>query len=314
MTRLSEHRSPTCSQPLSITAVILTFNEALHIGRCVSRIAPLVQRVLVVDSFSTDDTVSIAQAHGAEVVQRPWVTYADQFQWALDQMDIETDWILRLDADEYLEDALVEEIRSVLPGQPAAVTGLRLKRKVIFRGRWIRFGGLYPTILMRLWRPGTGRIEQRWMDEHMVLTQGHAVTLDHDMVDENLNDISWWTDKHNGYATRQMLDFLQLEHDLRPGDATLETQRDQAGWKRVIKNRVFGRMPLYLRGTVYFLFRFFLLLGFLDGRQGFLFHFLQGWWNWMLVDAKIDEARRFIAANGVDAFKQHIRQRHGYSL
>ncbi|WP_245247701.1 glycosyltransferase family 2 protein [Tianweitania sediminis] len=299
---------------MSITAVILTFNEALHIGRCVSRIAPLVQRVLVVDSFSTDDTVSIAQAHGAEVVQRPWVTYADQFQWALDQMDIETDWILRLDADEYLEDALVEEIRSVLPGQPAAVTGLRLKRKVIFRGRWIRFGGLYPTILMRLWRPGTGRIEQRWMDEHMVLTQGHAVTLDHDMVDENLNDISWWTDKHNGYATRQMLDFLQLEHDLRPGDATLETQRDQAGWKRVIKNRVFGRMPLYLRGTVYFLFRFFLLLGFLDGRQGFLFHFLQGWWNWMLVDAKIDEARRFIAANGVDAFKQHIRQRHGYSL
>lgn len=314
MTTLSEHRSPTCSQPLSITAVILTFNEALHIGRCVSRIAPLVQRVLVVDSFSTDDTVSIARAHGAEVVQRPWVTYADQFQWALDQMEIETDWILRLDADEYLEDALVEEIRSMLPGQPAAVTGLRLKRKVIFRGRWIRFGGLYPTILLRLWRPGKGRIEQRWMDEHMVLTQGHAVTLDHDMVDENLNDISWWTDKHNGYATRQMLDFLQLEHDLRPGDATLETQRDQAGWKRVIKNRVFGRMPLYLRGTVYFLFRFFLLLGFLDGRQGFLFHFLQGWWNWMLVDAKIDEARRFIAANGVDAFKQHIRRRHGYSL
>lgn len=300
---------------LPITVVILTFNEVPHIRRCLERIRPLVARMVVVDSFSTDDTPAIARACGAEVLQRRWVNYADQFQWALDHAGIDTSWVLRLDADEYLEPALIKEIRARLDTLPGDVTGVNFKRKVIFRGRWIRFGGFYPTILLRLWRNGAGRIENRWMDEHLVLEHGRAVTFVHDFVDENVNDISWWTDKHNTYATRQMIDFVGLEQPLFPTDPALEQgQTGQARLKRLLKVRVFSRMPLYLRPTLYFLFRYFILLGFLDGRQGFLFHFLQGWWNWMLVDAKIDEARRFIAANGLDAFKLHLAARWGYRL
>ena len=301
--------------PLPITVVILTFNEALHIRRCLERIRPLVQRMVVVDSFSTDDTLAIAQACGAEVLQRRWLNYADQFQWALDHAGINTEWVLRLDADEYFEPALIDEIRSRLAGLPIEVTGVSFRRKVIFRGRWIRFGGFYPTILLRLWRRGAGRIESRWMDEHVVLERGRSVTFAHDFVDENLNDISWWTDKHNTYATRQMIDFVAQEQQLFVRDRALESgQSGQAWLKRFLKVHLFARMPLYLRGTLYFLFRYFILLGFLDGRQGFLFHFLQGWWNWMLVDAKIDEARRYIAAHGLDAFKGHLNDRWGYRL
>jgi glycosyltransferase involved in cell wall biosynthesis len=299
---------------LPITAIILTFNEAIHIRRCIERIRPLVQRVVVVDSFSTDDTAELARACGADVLQRAWLNYADQFQWALDHSGIDTEWVLRLDADEYLEPALVDEIRRRLGTLPGPVTGVNFRRKVIFRERWIRFGGFYPTILLRLWRHGAGRIEQRWMDEHAVLNHGRAVTFAGDLVDENLNDISWWTDKHNSYATRQMIDFVALEHGLFALDRGMERGTSQARFKRLLKNRLFSRLPLYLRPTLYFLFRYFVLLGFLDGRQGFLFHFLQGWWNWMLVDAKIDEARRFIAAHGLDAFKLHLVERWGYRL
>ncbi|PZO80061.1 MAG: glycosyltransferase family 2 protein [Mesorhizobium amorphae] len=301
---------------LPITAVILAFNEETHIARCLARIVPVVERVVVVDSFSTDQTAGIARENGADVLQNPWTNYATQFQWALDHAQLRTPWVLRLDADEYLEAALALELRKKLSDLPPDVTGISFRRKVIFRGRWIRWGGYYPTVLLRLWRRDAARIEARWMDEHMVLTRGRSITFSADLVDENLHDISWWTAKHNSYATRQMIDFIAREEPLFPRDRAIETAGGsfQARRRRFLRDRVFARAPLYLRATLYFLFRYFALLGFLDGRQGFVFHFLQGWWNWMLVDAKIDEARRLIRAEGLDAFRSHCLHRHGIAL
>lgn len=298
-----------------MTVVILARDEALHIARCIERIQPIATRIVVVDSGSTDGTCDIALSLGADVFEHPWTTYAEQFQWALDHTGIATDWVMRLDADEYCEPSLVEEIARRLQVLAPDVTGIRLRRKVIFRGRWIRFGGYYPTVLLRIWRPGAARIEQRFMDEHMVLERGSAVTLLHDLVDENLNDITWWTAKHNSYATRQMIDFIGQEHRLfQLDEGVAGAGAGQARIKRFLRNQIFARCPLYLRGTLYFLFRYFALLGFLDGRQGFVFHFLQGWWNWMLVDAKVDEARTFIRQHGIEAFRAHLALRHGYHL
>lgn len=294
-----------------LTVVILTFNEEQHIERCMASVRGLAQRILIVDSFSTDRTLEIARGLGADILQNPWKNYADQFQWGLDNGAIMTEWVMRLDADEYLEPELVTEMRHKLPHLDAAVTGINIKRKVIFKDRWIRYGGYYPTILLRVWRNGAGRIEQRWMDEHMVLSKGTTITLDHDFVDHNLQDITWWTDKHNGYATRQMIDFINNEYGLFPVDRSIEnTASAQAKLKRFLRNRIFGSAPLYLRGLLYFFYRYFLRLGFLDGRQGFVFHFLQGCWNWILIDAKIDEARMFIAKNGIAAFKEHLKRRY----
>jgi len=300
---------------LSITAIVLTRNEEAHIARCLDSLAGVVRRVVVVDSFSTDSTAEIARARGAEVYQRAWLNYADQFQWGADETHIDTDWILRIDADEYLEPALWQELRRRLPECDAAVSGVCFKRKVIFKGRWIRHGGYYPTWLLRLYRRGCGRIEQRWMDEHIVLERGEAVRFDADIVDHNLHDIGRWTDKHNRYATRQMVDFINLQYGLFPQDRALEREGgSQARLKRFLRNDVFGRVPLYLRGVLYFFWRYVMRLGFLDGREGFVFHFLQGLWNWTLIDAKIDEARAFIDAHGVAAFKARLKSDYGVDL
>ena len=147
---------PSARRPASVsmTVIILTYNEEIHIERCITRIAPLVERIIVVDSFSTDATVEIARRVGAQVHQRAFKNQAEQFQWALDTIKIDSAWTLRLDADEYLEDALIAELRAELATLPATVTGLRIKRKVYFRGRWIRWGGYYPTVLLRIWRSG----------------------------------------------------------------------------------------------------------------------------------------------------------------
>jgi hypothetical protein len=98
-------------------------------------------QVLVADCSSTDETLAIAQAHGARVVQRAWVNYATQFNWALTQLDGDTDWVLRLDADEYLTPELAAEIRARLPGLGPEIDGVYCGRRMTFQGRLIRFGG-----------------------------------------------------------------------------------------------------------------------------------------------------------------------------
>lgn len=301
---------------LSITAIILTFNEEIHIERCLTRIAPLVERIIVVDSFSNDQTVAIARGFGIEVVQRAFTNQADQFQWAQSNCSVATDWVLRLDADEYLELGLIVAIRALLHGLPDDVTGLDLRLKVVFRERWIRFGGYYSTLLTRLWRTGAGYYEQRWMDERIVLTRGRSIHVrGGDLVDHSLKDIGWWTEKHNRYATRQMVDFINRDHNLFPIDHRVERNAHaQARWKRFLRNRIFAGAPLYLRSALYFVYRYVLRLGFLDGREGFLFHSLHGFWYFLLIDAKIDEARGYIVEHGLDAFRAHLRRRHGIAL
>lgn len=294
---------------MSVTALILSFNEEVHIGRCLDRIAPLAERVVVIDSFSTDRTVEIAKAAGAEVHQHAFTNQAAQLQWALDTVPIDSNWIIRVDCDEYLEPALIDELKAKLPTLPADVTALDLKLKLLFRGKFIRWGGYYRTWLTRLWRPGAGRMEQRWMDERLLITRGRAERITGgDLVDASLKDIGWWVAKHNGYATRQMVDFIAREHGLvsaADGDLTASAKRG-----RGMRDR-YARAPLYLRAVLYFLQRYFLRLGFLDGRLGFVWHFMQGFWYFVLIDAKIDEARTWIAANSLEQFPDYLADRHG---
>lgn len=293
----------------SVTALILSFDEEVHIGRCLDRISPLADRVIVIDSFSTDRTVEIAKAKGAEVHQHTFTNQAAQLQWALDTIAIDSDWIIRVDCDEYLEPALIEQLKATLPTLPADVTALDLKLKVLFRGKFIRWGGYYRTWLTRLWRPGAARMEQRWMDERLLITRGRAERITGgDLIDASLKDIGWWVAKHNGYATRQMIDFLAREHGLvgvGDGDITVSARRG-----RGMRDR-YARAPLYLRAVLYFLQRYFLRLGFLDGRRGFVWHFMQGFWYFVLIDAKIDEARTWIAANSLDRFPAYLAERYG---
>ncbi|NGP17863.1 glycosyltransferase family 2 protein [Devosia aurantiaca] len=279
---------------VSVAVIILTLNEAEHVARAIQSIIPFASSIYVVDSGSTDGTVELARESGAQVVDHPFVNQAKQFQWALDHLYIAEDWVLRLDADEIIETDLAERIGRELPALPAEVTGVTFDRKHIFMGRWIRHGGRYPLTMLRLFRRGCGRIEQRWMDEHIVVDAGRVVHFAGGFADHNLKDLTAFTDKHNRYATREAADVLLQRFGLRPEDRAMHhggTSR-QAQLTRWIKERFYNRLPFAVSATGYFLLRYVGQGGFLDGREGLIYHFLQGYWYRFLVGAKVLEFDR----------------------
>ncbi len=270
--------------------VILTFNEERHIERCIRSLQPVAKEILVIDSCSTDKTVQIAEALGARVTKRAWPgSHAAQFQWGLDNGGLSAEWIMKIDADEYLLPELAKEIEERLDGLSNDICGIYIKRRVVFMGKWIKYGGYYPTWLLRIWRRGRGFVEQRWMDEHIKLTSGESVRFEHDFVDENLNGLTAWTQKHNDYATKEAIDILNTLYGFTEGDGVepklTGTQEERKRWLKM----KYLSMPLFLRPLLYFTWRYFARAGFLDGREGLVWHTLQGGWYRFLVDAKLME-------------------------
>lgn len=282
---------------MSVAVIILTYAEEIHLERALASVAGFAQEVFVIDSFSTDGTVEIARTHGATVLQNPFVNQAKQFQWALETAPITADWVMRLDADEIIEADLAAEIDQRLPELPLDVVGVNLKRKHIFMGRWIRHGGRYPLIMLRIWRKGHARMEDRWMDEHIVVSGGRTVTFDGGFADHNLQDISFFIQKHNKYATREAIEVLNQRLKFMPHDHSLswEGSSYQVALKRAIKERIYNRIPFEVSAFCYFLYRYLLQLGFLDGKEGLIYHVLQGFWYRFLVGAKVEELDRAIA-------------------
>ncbi len=272
--------------PSPLAVIILTRDEEPNLRVALDTLRPLGADVYVVDSGSRDATVARAKEAGCHVVERAWTTYADQFAWAMENLPIAAGWVMRLDADERLTPELVAELPGALASAPADVTGFELKRRVYFWGRWIRHGGYYPTWLIRIWRRGQARIESRWMDEHMVVHTGRILPLQGDIIDENHKGLGFWVDKHNRYADREVKDMLAIEAE-RGGTEV----KGQAGRRRWLKANVYARAPLFLRAFAYWFLRYFVKLGILDGIPGLVFHFNQGLWYRLLVDAKLHEAR-----------------------
>lgn len=299
----------------NLTVVILTYNEEIHIERCIRSLFPIASKIFIVDSFSTDRTVEIAKSLGAVVEQRKWENYADQFQWGLDNCGAEAEWVMRIDADEYLEPGLQQELVRIFPNIGVQIKGIYIRRKVFFYGKWIRYGGFYPHTLMRIWRNGKGRIEQRWMDEHIVLLpDAKTIMVKEHLVDDNLKGITFWINKHNSYASREMVDLLNNKYALLEKDESLKAIDDpQAKWKRLMKDKVYSNLPVGLRAAVYFFYRYFFRLGFLDGSKGFLWHFMQGFWYRLLVDIKIMEMEERCGGD-VEKMKLVLREEHGIKL
>jgi len=275
-----------------IIALVLTFDEEKHIARCLRSIDGVCDAVLVVDSHSKDATAEIARAYGADVLTHPFRNYATQMNWGLDRLAGRGGWILRLDADEVVTAETAAALRRCVEAAPPEVDGLFVRRRMHFMGRRMRWGGVDPVWQLRLFRNGRGRCEMRWMDEHIEVT---GATLRTDVVidDINLNSLTWWTDKHNRYASREAIDILFGER--REAASAIH---GQAGLKRWLKTNLYLRLSPGLRSILYFLYRYVVRLGVLDGREGFYFHLLQGLWYRTLVDAKVQEIRDRSRADG----------------
>ncbi|AFV97995.1 hypothetical protein B649_08415 [Candidatus Sulfuricurvum sp. RIFRC-1] len=297
-----------------ISVIILTFNEEKHIGRCIESLLPITQNIFIVDSFSTDRTVEIATALGAKVFQNRWPgNHAIQFQWGLEHCPITTEWVMKMDSDEYLLPELANEINEKMNMLSDDVSGIYIKRRVYFMERWIKHGGYYPIWLLRIWKYDKGMMEQRWMDEHIKLSSGTTVQFEHDLVDDNKNNLTWWTEKHNNYATREAVDILNIIHGFSKYDEVeaniFGTQEQRKRWLKIR----YASLPLFVRPLLYFHWRYFVKLGLLDGRQGIIWHFLQGFWYRFLVDAKIYQMNH-IARKENKSLKQVIKDTFGIDL
>ena len=276
---------------LDISVIILTYNEEIHIRRCIENIKPVAKDIYVVDSFSTDKTIEIAEESGAKIFQNKWKkNHSKQLNWGLQHLPIQTKWVLRLDADEYFTDALITELKEKLADLPENISGVVFNRRHIFLGKWMK-RGTYPVKLLRLFRAGKGICEQQFMDEHIQILEGDTLEFECDFVDHNLNSLDWWISKHVGYSIREAIDLLNIEFNIYGNTEETKGLGAQALAKRKKKYK-YSKYPLFWRSFAFFIYRYFFKLGFLEGKEGFLWHFLQGWWYRTLVDSKVYEIKK----------------------
>lgn len=297
----------------SLTAIILTRNEEIHLARCMASLKRCAERIVVVDSLSMDNTVEVARNAGGEVFEHPFRNYADQFNWALDNCNISSRWTMRIDADEYVDARLAENLAQRLDGLGEETTGVAVTRYISFLGRVIRHGGVSPQQVLKIWRTGLGRIESRWMDEHTVLAKGEIVAFDGALIDANLKDVSFWVDKHNRYAIREAIDLMNEEFKFFNEQRFVGTSKEALSRRRN-KQAIYNRAPLRYRAILLFLYRYILRLGFLDGSEGLSFNLLQTLWYRYLVDLKVAEARALIRSAGIDGFKRKLKSEYGIEL
>ena len=279
---------------LDISAIVLTGNEELHIKRCLDRISPIVKEVFIIDCYSKDKTLEIArQYENVTILQNKWVNYATQFNWALENAPVKTKWVLRLDADEYLSPELIEELKEKLPSLDPKYTGIVVPLQRVFLGRNINHGIAKGIKMLRFFQYGKARSEVRMMDEHIELIEGESIEFEHSFSDDNLNNLSWWAQKHIGYAIREAVDLLDIEYNLTGSNAHTDASHiDEQALAKRHKKQKYASQPLFWRAFAYFVYRYIVKRGFLDGKEGFLWDFMQGWWYRTFVDAKIFEIKK----------------------
>jgi glycosyltransferase involved in cell wall biosynthesis len=295
---------------LDLSVIILTYNEELHIRRCIENVLPIVKEIFLVDSYSTDKTIEIAESLGAKIYQNKWENnYSKQFNWGLTHLPIQTKWVLRLDADEYLTDELKQEIREKLPILEDNISGVVIKLRYVFLNKWIK-RGIYPLKLLRLFKYGKGWCQEKWMDEHIRISDGEIIELKYDMVDHNLNNLGWWIQKHNGYSIREAFDLLDIELGLSNTVKDAPLNLSEQALKTRNKKLKYVKMPLFLRAFLFFAYRYIYKMGFIEGQEAFLRHFFQGWWYRTLVDAKIYEIKQ-ACGNDKEKIIEYIKINYG---
>lgn len=296
----------------TIAAVILTFNEEIHIKRCIDSLLEVVDHIYVMDSFSTDSTLDILSEYkNVTVKKNKFINHAVQFNHALDEFDIDSDWVMRIDADEYIDSELVNFLSKNITSIPSSTTGILLNRHMTFMGKLLTHGGMSSYWMLRLWRNGFGRCEQTWMDEHIILSSGDIAKASGKLIDDNLNTLSWWAHKHVDYSTREAIDIIQRELNQQHNTIEAKLFGSKSEQIRFLKN-LYSQTPLFVRPFIYFIYRYFIRLGFLDGKQGFLWCVFQGFWYRMMVDAKVFELKSLVHED-MD-IKQVIKYKYNYEI
>jgi glycosyltransferase involved in cell wall biosynthesis len=272
----------------TIAVVILTYNEELNLAQALDSVAGWADQTFILDSQSTDRTLDIARRYGCHVTQHPFANYAKQRNYALDHLPITSEWVLFLDADEWLPTSLKDEISGLIATSPVE-NGFYINRRFMWMGHWIR-RGYYPSWILRLFRYRKGRCEDRAVNEQIIV-DGPTGHLGQDFMHEDRKGVSDWIAKHNGYATREALELVQTTREAGYREVDAKMFSGQALRRRWLRRHVWNRMPPLLRPFTYFFYRYVLAGGFMDGKAGFVYHFLHALWYPLLTDVKYLELR-----------------------
>ena len=268
-----------------LTIFIPTINEEEHLPRALESVLQLNVECFVVDSHSSDKTTQIAEQFGCKVVQGEWSSFSEKLNWALENLPVKTPWIMRLDADERLTSDLIEKLSLILPTLADDVAGVWVNRRLVHLGRWIKHGACYPNKSLRIFKKGRAIHEARLADEKVILN-GPAYDINEDIIDEPMRGMLSWSAKHLMYAKTESSIIIQKL----PTENLGRLERVDR-YKRFAQQNIYYRLPLFLRAFMYWFYRYFIRLGFLDGKEGFLFHFLQAFWYRFFVDVLIFESK-----------------------
>lgn len=271
---------------IPLTVIVIAQNEEANIRHCLSSVSGWACEVYVVDSFSTDNTVQLAQEEGALIVQHQFEDWAAQRNWTLDNLSLQTEWVLFLDADEQLPLDLKIEIEQVLARVRQDVAAFAIKQSFVFWGKYLKHAQDGPA-LVRLVR----KSKARWFCEgarEYCTVDGQTLAIASQIWHEDHKGLSAWIDKHNRNASREAR-LLVEQTGSRSTPMTHSSERTIRTW---LRQQVWKRLPLFVRPFLYFLYRYFLRGGIFDGIEGFVYTVLHAFWYNFLIDAKYYELQK----------------------
>jgi glycosyltransferase involved in cell wall biosynthesis len=279
---------------IPITLIVTTRNEEVNVERCLQSAHGFIDQIFVVDSDSTDRTVEIARKY-AEVVNLPydhskiipWI-----YQWALDNLPIRNEWVMILEADQAITAELKLELEALFSQPEIVGNGFYVRRRQIFRGKELRFGGYGSKYMLKIFRRSAGELDPEETDTR-VYVKGQTGKLKSPIIEDNQkeHEILFYLQKHLRYAdtfAREELQRRQRGMDWKLKPRLFGTPDERTLWLKTI----FFSLPLYVRPFVYFFYRYVVLCGFLDGKEGTIFHFLQAFWFRLVWDIRLEELQR----------------------
>ncbi|HVG21311.1 MAG TPA: glycosyltransferase family 2 protein [Blastocatellia bacterium] len=279
---------------IPVTLIITTRNEESNIEKCLRSAHGFIDQIIVIDSDSEDATASVSRRY-AEVINLaydhskiiPWI-----YQWGLDNLPIRNDWVMILEADQELTPELKREMAALFSGPPISQSGFYVRRQQVFRGKALRFGGYGSKYMLKLFRRSAGELDPDETDTR-VYVKGEVGTLKSPIIEENRkeDDILFYLQKHLRYAdvfAREELQRRRQGFNWKQEPKLFGTPDQRVLWLK----QVYFQLPLFVRPFIYFFYRYIILLGILDGKEGGIFHFLQAFWFRLVWDIRLQELQK----------------------
>jgi len=291
----------------NMSVIIVTYNEENNIQECINSIKQITNKIFVVDSFSNDNTIKILKENNIQYTSYEYKTYADKRNWSQNNNPYNTEWVMHLDADERISNKMLYWFNNEFIKISKLYDGVMFARKPIFLGRFLRFGGMYPIYTARLFKKEKGFCEKKAYDQHFVVNGKIKVTKI-DIENDITPNLTKFINTHNEYSKYEAAE-IAMNLSQR-GEVKTNFFGNPVERKRWLKNKIFYNMPIFTRSFLYFIYRYIFQLGFLEGKEGFIFFTLQSFWFRFLIDAKVYEIQKKSKKEGL-SIAEVIKNEYG---